>query len=110
MDETGAKHFPEFLVGLRSLREFKFTTEFSNFNASGEDYLVLIARCLTLLVRLQIIVVVYRGTRGFDSVMERIKYVAQTAGHRVPGMLCTPLIVDTLSYHPEVRLVFTWER
>jgi len=99
-------YLPEFLTGLRSLRDVGITTGFSQLNHSGEEYLVLLLGCLKQLIRLEIIV----GTRGRAGVhlTNSKKYV----GLSFVGCLasCPLLDVDTQSYHLEGRVVFTWER
>jgi len=106
-DHVPNYHLPEFLTSLRGLRNLELKTQFSHSVNPIEDYLVLVASCLTQLTRLQMNVV-NRWAESSGIVFEEIEQVCQTVSQRVPRMLCTLLDVVTQSpYSPEWSLTFT---
>jgi len=105
-------YFPEVLTDLRSLREVETTTEISHLDNSGQDYLVLIARCLRQLTRLQINVAEPTDSElfpvAFDSL--ELEQICQSVCRRVPGMLGSLADVITQDDLSKAPLVFILDR
>jgi hypothetical protein len=107
-DEPGF-HFPEFITDLRSLKDLEYTIEIGDFYSSGEEYIVLMTRCLKQLTRLQINVAGSLDPELFRSAFDstNIKQMCQSVIDREPGMLYSLTEPDNEGFSPNGRLVFT---
>jgi len=105
-------YFLECLTDLRSLREVETTTEIYHLDSSGQDYLVLIARCLRQLTRLQINVAEPRDSDLFPVAFKssKLERVCQSVCRRVPGMLGSLADVITQDRLRKTPLIFTLDR